>query len=275
LKPNARNNGSAKEFVVTFFNLKKPGKKLRFFLNLKKTKNFKLEHCTSVASFMRITEQEYTNDLTFGRRLSSWKSAGLSNRVKTFIFKFYGNSLGLNTRVSHFAQDVNRACTFCSLAGRQNIMDETFKHLFLDCQTTKRLHDQFLAKYFAGLDINAEQRSKFFFLGLLPENYRDNHFVMYAVLLFQYCIWEWKLQKKTYSFNTMEINYLELVAKALRFCKTMRVDAEKLTFPLCRTFGYGVRPLPPGPAARAQLPPAAPAPGAPRPPPAPAEWRPP
>jgi len=98
---------------------------------------------------------------------------------------------------------------------------------------------------------------------------------MYAVLLFQFCIWELKLKKKVYSFNTVEISFLDILQKALNFSKAMRVDAEKLNFPLCRHFGYGVRPGPP----------ALPAPRPPQPEavalgdqhllPVPVEWRPP
>jgi hypothetical protein len=123
---------------------------------------------------------------------------GFSNRVRVFLFQFYNNILGLNTRISHFVPNQNRACTFCTITGNINpVPDESFIHLFLNCETSADWHSQFLSIYFPNLvTMTAVQRAGFFFLGKIPAMDKDNLFTICAVLLFQYCIWEEKLRKK-------------------------------------------------------------------------------
>jgi hypothetical protein len=60
---------------------------------------------------------------------SEWAKGFYPMKVRDFIYKFRNNILGINTRVSHFANNVSRRCTFCVLANARNIEDETFSHL--------------------------------------------------------------------------------------------------------------------------------------------------
>ncbi len=62
--------------------------------------------------------------------ISLWNSQGLTNRSKVFLFKFFNNILGINTRLSHFVPNHSRGCTFCSLNGILPVPDETFMHIF-------------------------------------------------------------------------------------------------------------------------------------------------
>ena len=61
--------------------------------------------------FFLIDEQtpEYKTAFSF---LPLWNSSGLPNRLREFLFKFFNNQLGLNTRISHFVGG-SRGCTFC------------------------------------------------------------------------------------------------------------------------------------------------------------------
>jgi hypothetical protein len=47
--------------------------------------------------------------------LGFWNFSGQSNTMREFIFKYFNNQLGLNTRVSHFVANHSRNCTFCVL----------------------------------------------------------------------------------------------------------------------------------------------------------------
>jgi hypothetical protein len=104
--------------------------------------------------------------------------------------------LGLNTRLSHFVINQSRGCTFCN--GTMNpVPDETFLHLFFDCPTTTSWHDKFLEKFITlPANLTREQRLQLFFFCSLPNGTRDNLFLAFTVILFQFCIWEEKLRKK-------------------------------------------------------------------------------
>ena len=56
-----------------------------------------------------------------------------------FLFKFFNNILGINTRLSHFVPNHSRGCTFCTLNGTIPIPDETFLHIFFECGTVKEV----------------------------------------------------------------------------------------------------------------------------------------
>jgi hypothetical protein len=87
-------------------------------------------------------------------------------KVRDFIYKFRNNILGINTRVSHFANNVSRRCTFCALANERNIVDETFSHLFYECLHTNKTIKAFLQKYMNGYGpLTDTDLRKFLFTG--------------------------------------------------------------------------------------------------------------
>jgi hypothetical protein len=69
--------------------------------------------------------------------------------LREFSFKLRNNILGINTRVSHFNRNVDRACTFCRITERNNaqLPDESFIHIFFECVSTKRVLDNFFTQY--------------------------------------------------------------------------------------------------------------------------------
>ena len=74
------------------------------------------------------------------------------------------NILGLNVRLSHFVNNQQRGCTFCSLNNVGNLPDETFSHLFYDCETTKSWHLQFLREHFPANLFNNDAEEKLFLI---------------------------------------------------------------------------------------------------------------
>jgi hypothetical protein len=114
-----------------------------------------------------------------------WNKTGLNNRVRTFIFKFYNNLLGLNTRLSHFVIDQSRNCAFCTCTA-DPVPDETFLHLFFDCPVTRKWHDSFLAKYvILPADINRIQRLQQIFFCTFLNTTKDNLFLAFSIIIFQ------------------------------------------------------------------------------------------
>jgi len=81
--------------------------------------------------------------------LGFWNFTGQSNLMREFLYKFFYNQLGLNTRVSHFVANFPRHCTLCSAARvLAPIPDETFTHLFFDCPTVRNLQDLLVRNHF-------------------------------------------------------------------------------------------------------------------------------
>jgi hypothetical protein len=113
----------------------------------KKTKTeFDHSKAKSVTKFLEVTNLAFTDPDNISRCVSAWNVNGISNRIKTFIFKFYNSILGLNTRLSHFVVDQQRGCNFC--AGTVDpVPDESFIHLFLECPTAFGWHNSFLSNY--------------------------------------------------------------------------------------------------------------------------------
>jgi hypothetical protein len=154
LKLSKTNDGSKKTLISVYGKLKKPGAKIRESLIKKRKKPFDLAKQPQSVTFSRITNTVLPKNDVLGAIVSLWSKNGFNTRNKTFLFKFYNNILGLNTRVSHFNNSVDRGCTICKINHSNNpigtigntvpalanpvpapIADENFKHMFLDCPT--------------------------------------------------------------------------------------------------------------------------------------------
>jgi len=237
MRPNGRSNGSSRTIMDEFLPLKNPGKKMRASLTKKLRESNDISKAKFTTKFRELTQTSIINKEILGTRVSLWNLPGLNNRVRTFTFKFFNNILGLNTRISHFVPGQTRDCTFC-IGTIGPISEETFIHIFYECPTTTIWHEKFLKKYFTDPEnLDRNQKIDLFFMGILPGNERDNIFVCMATFLFQYCIWEEKLNKKKGSFNTLDLKFSELLTALLHCNRKVRVAAENINIPLCRIFG--------------------------------------
>ena len=152
-------------------------------------KNSKIQKLTSVSTFFTLVGLEITDPTTVGNCLSLWNLSYLPNKFREFIFKFYNNKLGINTRTSHFGGD-SRSCTFCSLLGVNNI-DESFVHLFFECDTVSNIHNALDNNLFNYNTNNIVESKNRWFSCLLME--RENPFLRILFLSVQYFIWCAKL----------------------------------------------------------------------------------
>ncbi len=160
LKTNERNDGSSISLSDEFCSLKKPGKKLRATLVKKRRKKFEHRNQGTTVTFMQITGIEFPGEKQYGTIVSLWNSQGLPNRVRVFLFKFFNNILGINTRLSHFVPNQSRGCTFCHLVGTNPLPDETFAHIFFECATVRNWHKGFINDYFPNGYLVDEQDRK-------------------------------------------------------------------------------------------------------------------
>ena len=142
----------------------------------------------------------------------SWSYHFLPNKIREFILKFNGNILGLNTRVSHFAENVERSCTFCKICNVNPLPDESFIHLFLLCPTTSTWLRYFYDKIFMDLVPTDEESAKKFWFLHITNNEGCNRNIFFTVLvwLIKYVIWESKLSKKIPSPRTLMVDLLHL-----------------------------------------------------------------
>jgi hypothetical protein len=162
MRPNGRSNGSSRTILDEFLPLKNPGKKMRASLTKKLRENNDISKAKFITKFRDLTQTSLLNNESLGTRVSLWNLPGLSNRVRTFTFKFFNNILGLNTRISHFVPGQTRDCTFC-IGTIGPISEETFIHIFYECPTTTSWHEKFLQKYFTDPgNLNRNQKLDFF-----------------------------------------------------------------------------------------------------------------
>jgi len=244
LRHRISNNGSARTFTEEFISLKRPGKKLRLNLTKKAKNGFDLSKAKPVIKFLEITNLTFTDSENISRCISAWNVNGIPNRIKTFLFKFFNNILGLNTRLSHFVAGQQRGCNFCD-GTTVPVPDETFIHLFFECPTTFDWHNSFLLKYLPNIRLaGVRERAELFFFGKLPNQTHTNLFLVMAVLVLQYCVWEEKLKKKKPSFTTIDNNYCEIIFSLAKTNGKIFKSAEKLNLPLCRIAGAYVTPAP-------------------------------
>ena len=131
--------GSSQSIESFFASYKKGSKYCRKVLGRvdPETTISKLQVLNTFYTLVGTQSPEYKNAFNF---LPLWNTYSIPNRMRDFLFKFYNNQLGLNTRTSHFGGET-RSCTFCFILKKPNAPDETFSHLFFDCEVVKNLHN--------------------------------------------------------------------------------------------------------------------------------------
>ncbi len=123
---------------------------------------------------------------------SSWHNNVFNNSTKTFLFNLYNNILGYNSAVAHFVRNHSPNCTFCDIAGVQDIINETPLHLIFGCTITETFVEQ-MFKWFAEDDQFELSRKELFTYfdrpGFTPA--RNNVFNVFSKLILKF-LWDCK-----------------------------------------------------------------------------------
>jgi hypothetical protein len=203
LKNNRPNNGTCldlKDFLGSF---KRGSASIRKTITGNSYSTKSLLQQQSVRTFTRLINAEECTEIQIKNMITLWGEVTLPNPFREFLYKFYNNCLGINTRLSHFVQGRGRGCTFCTLNNVANTPDETFLHIFYGCNTVQSVHNSFTARYF--IDINLDDGPKrMFWYGILPSGLPEKNLFMYTILLVQFGIWRAKLKNKLPSFTKIE-----------------------------------------------------------------------
>ena len=157
-----------------------------------------------VKTFLRLTETENLEINRIKNMMGSWNYSFLPSKTRTFLFKFYNNILGLNSRVAKFNQNTDPSCTFCSINNLRPAPKESFTHLFYYCDTTKKILAEFFTRFFTIETPNCAT----FFCGNLSEKEPENRSFQLVMDVLRYYIWSSKLENKTPVISNlfMEVN---------------------------------------------------------------------
>ena len=188
----------------------------------------------NVKKFLSLTNLIIPNIPNLEKILSIWGSQFLPNKMREFIFKFLGNTLGIIVRIAHFVENIDRNCTFCKL--KNIVSEETFLHLFWDCPTVRSLNSRFVGKYFPELINTNQDIKRFSFTSLFIHNGCEefNLFVTTIIYCFQYLIWEYKLKKKIPSFATLDVEFWHIFEKIYYVSCRVKYSKQSVDFAICR-----------------------------------------
>ena len=174
--------------------------------------------------------------------LSGWGLSFLSNKHREFSFKFYNNTLGLNTRLSHFVENNTRSCTFCTVNNSINPQEETFLHLFLECQYTDKI--LFTIREFFVPEIilrTATEKKLFWLCGSSPNAiYNKGLFTQAFCSSVMFNLWEHKLKKKKLTWALFREDLIHILGTIYDTNLSFRDSVSTLNLSICRNWD-GIR----------------------------------
>ena len=161
--------------------------------------------------------------------LAQWTKNYLPVPVRIFAYQLVNNTLPVGARLgARYLNDVNRAidtnCPFCTSAGYNLPLRETFSHLFLECSLTISLLKKFRDKYWPMVSL--DDIKWMIFLCKNTDDKNMNLVDSLIMLLFLFCIWNCRIRKKI-SFATVENNMEFLFQGILKANKNIKEMANE------------------------------------------------
>jgi hypothetical protein len=239
----AENKNGTSESIPSFLNsIKKGSKRFRKILE-KRTGGKKMENMRVVLTFFGLIECEVPDPYELRKLYGMWNWMFLSNRIRTFSFQFFNNSLGIRSRIAaryrNTGAEIDQRCTFCQKARSGVAMREDFAHVFYDCPFIRPVCENIFTTYYNVRVIDLD-RKKIFFTGIVDTLLNgDKTLYLLTATLINYTIWQWKLKKLIPSIASVknDVDFLfECVADASKTIENLAINSG---IPICRRWRAG------------------------------------
>jgi hypothetical protein len=166
-----------------------------------------LQKSRQVQTFCRLIDCDVPEPGRVRNLFTTWNNVFYPCHLRVFLFKYYNNILGVNSRVAHFNNTVDGGCTFCLISGPHPVAQETVMHLFFACPVTRAILDNICMRY---LNNNLVLEEKVYFLGTHSDFETENKLLSGFFDIVRYLIWQSKLENKLPMLNKVlaELDYL-------------------------------------------------------------------
>ena len=132
-------------------------------------------------------------DLENSKKLNSfWNKSFLSNACRTWLFKFYNNTVGYNAMVSHFVRGHSDNCTFCDILLVPEQNRETGIHLFYQCTITENVTNRVFSHY---MEVNTIPTRQELLVGFNTFSHQKNSALNLISKLYLKFLWDCKVRK--------------------------------------------------------------------------------
>jgi hypothetical protein len=195
-----KNNGVGTPISTYLNSFKKGSKKLRAILS-----KAKFQKGTAISrqirTFCYLVGTEIPEPDIIKKIHIAWTKNFFSNDVRSFVFKFFNNTLGLAARVQHFNANTDPACSMCKKSKNLPAPRETFDHFFWYCPHVESIRKIFETR------IMAMQITKwYFFIG--PEGNSQHTDAIRCILdIFRYTLWTFKLRNRKLNWHSFYDSY--------------------------------------------------------------------
>jgi hypothetical protein len=234
---NAASNGTSLPTSWLLTKVKKGSKKFRRALEGKIDAAETVIKLRVVKTFFELIDNPVPDKYGVSLAYSCWNWQFLSNRIRTFCFQFFNNSLGLNTRIAARYRNrqggINDTCTFCVRSGSANPQRESFSHIFYDCPQIAVVRNRAFSTYFP--PVANENEKRLCYMSGIARNAGDDRFIfILTAVLINYTVWQYKLKKIVPSIASVTMDVDNLFESAVSVSDSLKEVASTNASPLCR-----------------------------------------
>jgi len=248
LKYSGKNssNGTCLPLNWLFTQIKKGSRRFRIVIEGNPVNTTVLNEMRVVKTFFELVRYPVPDSGKLRVLYGSWNWFFLGNKIRSFCFQFFNNSLGIGARLAARYENagivVDSRCTFCVKGKSMVPHRETFPHLFYECEFLNNTVKSFALTM---LRDEADEGKKRLgcFTGLYDAvSAKDNFFYSLTAILLNYTVWRFRIKKLIPSLATLchEVDYL---FNSICYCSKKISDlASTSGTPLCRRWrehGHG------------------------------------
>jgi hypothetical protein len=166
-------------------------------------------------------------ECTFKLWNNSWNKPFVFTEIRMFLFRFYANTLKLNSRAAHFNPEINQSCYFCVKNKILPAPKESLGHFFWDCTISNKLVKYATKEIFGNIVLEKD----YFFTGR-PKNVNvlqsiaEQHLMFFNIM--KYVLWEFKWAKKSpdnLSFAYRTKFFIDMIFKCSKQQKVLAINS--------------------------------------------------
>jgi hypothetical protein len=198
----------------------------------------KVDELGVVGTFFQLINCEKPECFLIEKMYSCWNWYFLSNRIWTFCFQFFNNSIGTKTRIAaryrNLVVMLDNYCTLCVKSNTAQPAREDFAHIFYDCARIRNTCNR-VSEILFPMDPDPLSRKATYFTGIVRGAGKINgFFYLLTAVLVNYTVWQFRMKKIVPSIASILEDVDNLFDMCVWVSNKISETVSEANSPICR-----------------------------------------